>query len=139
MTRWFAAVGTLVVVAAVTWRDLLSGSVTTLFVIAAGIAFAWWVSPLHGRGGPRHADVVADPGGHPVTVYWRPGCIYCVRLRGALGRDQKKVTWVSIWADEDAAAYVRSVNDGNETVPTVRIGEQVHTNPDPELVRAVLR
>ncbi|KRE38624.1 NrdH-redoxin [Janibacter sp. Soil728] len=75
----------------------------------------------------------------PVVIYWRPGCVYCLRLRGALGKDKGKATWVSIWADEEAAAFVRSINDGNESVPTVRIGEQVHTNPEPELVRAALR
>ena len=28
-----------------------------------------------------------------------------------------------------------SVNDGNETVPTVVIDGEAHTNPDPEVVR----
>ena len=46
--------------------------------------------------------------------------------------------WVDIWADPDGAAYVRSVNDGNETVPTVVIDGVAHTNPSPRAVVAAL-
>ena len=70
-----------------------------------------------------------------VVVYWRPGCGFCARLKSSLGRLRDRATWVNIWADEEAAAYVRSVNDGNETVPTVVIDGIPHTNPDPALVR----
>lgn len=43
--------------------------------------------------------------------------------------------WVDIWADPKAAAFVRSINDGNETVPTVVMGERIETNPPPSVVR----
>ena len=79
-----------------------------------------------------------DPRGD-VVIYWRPGCGFCAMLKARLGRLRDRATWVNIWDDEEAAAFVRSVNDGNETVPTVRIGDQVHTNPEPDLVRAALR
>jgi hypothetical protein len=36
---------------------------------------------------------------------------------------------VNIWADPSAAATVRSLAGGNETVPTVVIGERGHVNP----------
>jgi mycoredoxin len=78
----------------------------------------------------------ADAGG--VVIYHRAGCPFCLRLRLALGRRASDATWVDIWADPDAAAYVRSVNDGNETVPTVVIDGEAHTNPSPRLVRAAL-
>ncbi len=42
--------------------------------------------------------------------------------------------WVNVWQDADAAAFVRSVNDGNETVPTVVIDGIPATNPDPQAV-----
>ncbi|MBT8213187.1 MAG: NrdH-redoxin, partial [Acidimicrobiia bacterium] len=35
----------------------------------------------------------------------------------------------NIWQDGDAAASVRSVADGNETVPTVLIGDTALVNP----------
>jgi hypothetical protein len=40
----------------------------------------------------------------------------------------------NIWEDADAAEFVRAVNNGNETVPTVVIGTDVYTNPPTSLV-----
>ncbi len=73
-----------------------------------------------------------------VVVYFRRRCAFCERLRTSLGKARKDVVWVDIWADPDAAAFVRSVNDGDETVPTVVIDGQAHTNPPPRLVRQAL-
>jgi mycoredoxin len=75
--------------------------------------------------------------GRPV-VFWRPGCTYCLRLRIRLGRSARQLHWVDIWRDPAGAAAVRAVNDGNETVPTVVVAGQTHTNPDPEWVREQL-
>lgn len=61
--------------------------------------------------------------------------MFCAALRRALGRTGKSATWVNIWTDPEAAAYVRSVNGGDETVPTVVIDGAPHTNPPPSLVR----
>ncbi|QQB65096.1 NrdH-redoxin [Kytococcus sedentarius] len=61
--------------------------------------------------------------------------MYCARLRRGLGRVGRRARWVNIWQDAEARAFVRSVNDGNETVPTVVIDGRAHTNPDPALVR----
>ena len=72
---------------------------------------------------------------NPVTIYWRPGCGYCQRLETRLGEVRDNAAWINIWEDDEAAAFVRSVNDGNEVVPTVVIDGVPHTNPDPELVR----
>jgi mycoredoxin len=77
--------------------------------------------------------------GDGVTIYWRDGCPFCLRLRWAVRRHVARATWVDIWADPDAAAYVRSTNDGNfEVVPTVVIDGVPHTNPDPSLVASAL-
>lgn len=74
-----------------------------------------------------------------VVVYHRPGCVFCARLAAALGRaGRNRAVWVDIWADPRAAAYVRSVNDGNETVPTVVIDGVAITNPPPRRVRTAL-
>ncbi|MFI9004449.1 glutaredoxin domain-containing protein [Streptomyces sp. NPDC053541] len=72
--------------------------------------------------------------GRPV-VYWRPGCRYCIRLRLGLGRDARRVHWVDIWRDADAAAELRAVNGGDETVPTVFVDGSPHVNPGPAWVR----
>ncbi|MER6141784.1 glutaredoxin domain-containing protein [Streptomyces sparsogenes] len=75
--------------------------------------------------------------GQPV-VFWRPGCKYCMRLRIRLGRSARQMHWVDIWRDPAAAAAVRAANGGNETVPTVMVASQPHTNPDPAWVREQL-
>jgi mycoredoxin len=67
-------------------------------------------------------------------IYWRPGCIFCLRLRVALLLRGKKAVWTNIRADVAAAARVRSVNDRNETVPTVFVGTEHCTNPSPSWV-----
>jgi glutaredoxin len=72
-------------------------------------------------------------------IYWRPGCIFCIRLRFALGPAGRRAVWVNIRRDPAATARVRSANDGNETVPTVFVGDRAHTNPPPSWVREALR
>ncbi len=78
-----------------------------------------------GPGGPAdHEATVPD-----VTVYWRPGCPYCIRLRRGLRRSGLATREVDIWQDPAAAAFVRGHADGHETVPTVDIGGTVLVNP----------
>ena len=64
-----------------------------------------------------------------VTVYWRPGCPYCAALRRGLRRAGLVPNEVNIWDDPEAAATVRSVAGGNETVPTVVVAGTGLVNP----------
>jgi mycoredoxin len=66
---------------------------------------------------------------HPVTVYWRPGCGFCSSLLRGLDRQGLAFDRVNIWDDPGGAAFVRSVARGNETVPTVRVGDVALVNP----------
>jgi mycoredoxin len=75
----------------------------------------------------------------PVTVYWRPGCGYCARLRTRLRREGIPTDEVNIWEEPDGAAFVRSVARGNETVPTVTVGDQALVNPPPRRLVEVIR
>ena len=68
-------------------------------------------------------------------VYWRPGCAFCDRLRHGLQIAGVQTDEVNIWDDPSAAAAVRMVANGNETVPTVTVGATVMVNPS---VKAVL-
>lgn len=65
-----------------------------------------------------------------IVVYWRPGCGFCSALFRALDRAEVPHRRVDIWSDPEAAAVVRSVADGNETVPTVVVGGVGLVNPD---------
>ncbi|WP_298584069.1 glutaredoxin domain-containing protein [uncultured Kocuria sp.] len=127
---WLAALVLLVTGAAVVvrlGRGELGEAGIAVLAGAAGVAVC---SPLVF---PRRG---ADP--DAVTVYYRPGCGYCLRLRASLGSRARRARWVDIWADPDAAAYVRSVNGGDATVPTVVLDGVPHTNPSPATVRAAL-
>lgn len=73
------------------------------------------------------------------TLYWRPGCPFCMRLRLALLVRRVRIEQVNIWKNPDAAALVRSVADGNETVPTVIIDGEVMVNPTPGQVTTALQ
>ncbi|RLL69695.1 glutaredoxin domain-containing protein [Streptomyces sp. Z26] len=64
-----------------------------------------------------------------VVVYWRPGCVFCAALLTRLRFTKLRYTKVNIWKDPEAAAYVRSVADGNETVPTVTVAGEAMVNP----------
>jgi glutaredoxin-like protein len=64
-----------------------------------------------------------------VTVYWRPGCGFCHILRRGLDRAGVERTEINIWEDPAAAAVVRSHARGNETVPTVLVGDVALVNP----------
>jgi glutaredoxin len=77
--------------------------------------------------------------GMVVEFHWRPGCPYCSALRGPLRRSGLPVREINIWEDQRAAARVRSVAGGNETVPTVFVGSHAMVNPSMGQVLAAVR
>lgn len=140
--RWQHAVGwglvgfALLVLAAGTGRPWLG-------IAALGVCLvtAWSASPLRSDRSLTHWDAqqrhVRDGA---VVVYWRPGSIGCLRLRSALRSVSDQILWVNVWADDEAAAFVRDVNGGAEVVPIaiLRNGDAVSL-PSPDAVRADLR
>lgn len=74
-----------------------------------------------------------------LEYFWRPGCPFCMLLERDLQRSGIGVVSRNIWEDPEAAAIVRSVADGNETVPTVKIGERALVNPSIDAVAELLR
>jgi mycoredoxin len=74
-----------------------------------------------------------------LTVYSASWCGHCRRLRDHLDRASIAYEVVDIEKDEQAAEYVKSVNGGNATVPTVRFPDgSFMTNPTINEVRARL-
>lgn len=71
-----------------------------------------------------------------VHFYTRRGCPFSLVLSAKLRRRGVPLEVHDIWADDDAAAFVRSVAHGNETVPTVMVGDTVLVAPS---ARRVLR
>lgn len=113
------------------------GAVTLLAAVLVAVVL---LAPIRRGEGVRHWEAQERLVGEGrAIVYWRPGCLACVLLRLRLRGLQQRATWVDIWTDPAAAAFVRDVNGGAETVPTVilRDGHAV-TNPHPGLLRAEL-
>ncbi|MFD9130457.1 mycoredoxin [Kitasatospora sp. NPDC059571] len=78
-----------------------------------------------------------------VTMYSTTWCGYCNRLKSQLDREGIAYSEINIEEDPASADYVESVNNGNQTVPTVVVvspaGEQsVLTNPSLRQVQAAL-
>ena len=70
------------------------------------------------------------------TTNW---CGYCQRLKAQLGREGIAFTEIDIESDPQAAAFVESVNGGNQTVPTVLYDDGTAvTNPSIGEVKAHL-
>ena len=55
----------------------------------------------------------------PITVYGHPACPGVGPVRAMLGQSKVEYIYVNIRQDPDGAAIVRSINNGNESVPTL--------------------
>lgn len=74
-----------------------------------------------------------------VVIYWRPDCVFCLDLLLRLKLTRLRYRKVDIRKDPGARAFVRSVADGNETVPTVVVAGQALVNPSKRQLIAVVR
>ena len=54
-----------------------------------------------------------------IIVYGTPVCPMVTPVRGALKRASVEYDYIDIWQDDEARARVRSINNGNESVPTI--------------------
>jgi mycoredoxin len=73
-----------------------------------------------------------------IVIYWRPDCVFCLDLLLRLKFTRLRYRKVDIRKDPDAGAFVRSVADGNETVPTVVVAGRALVNPSKrQLIEAV--
>jgi len=80
-------------------------------------------------------DPYLDDSHRAITVFWRPGCMFCSALLHRLEQTDLVYRTVNIWEDDDARAFVRSVANGNETVPTVVVGDHALVNPSLSAIR----
>lgn len=69
-----------------------------------------------------------------ITMYWRPGCGFCMGLQRDLDGLGVPYDQVNVWEDPQGAAFVRHANGGNELVPTVVVGDFTLSNPSPAQV-----
>jgi glutaredoxin len=74
-----------------------------------------------------------------IELYTRPGCPFCFALRRRLRKLGIECRETNIWNDPEARDRVRAVANGNETVPTVHIGDRWLVNPTVKDVAAQIR
>jgi len=78
-------------------------------------------------------------GAEKPIMYSTVWCGYCQRLKAQLGREGITFTEIDIENDPEAAAFVESVNGGNQTVPTVVFPDgTAMTNPTAKQVKEKL-
>lgn len=71
-----------------------------------------------------------------IILYTTTWCPFCQRLIKALDSTNTPYTNIDVEDDIDAAEWVKSVNDGNRVVPTVKYSDGTHaTNPPASQVR----
>lgn len=99
-------------------------------VWSALLVAAVLVSPLPF---PRDTGLSRD-----TTIYWKPGCSFCILMRLGLAGVAGRARWVDVSRDELSAAAVRDHNDGDLTTPTVVTPDGPRTNPSVRWVRAQL-
>jgi glutaredoxin len=64
-----------------------------------------------------------------IDLYWRPGCGFCSMLQRKLDKLGIERVEHNIWDEPTDAAIVRQYANGNETVPTVVVGDTGFVNP----------
>ena len=74
-----------------------------------------------------------------ITVYGTRWCGDCKRAVKVLNELQWPYTYIDIEQDDQAAAYVRQVNNGNQSVPTITFPDGTTlTEPSSPLLRQKL-
>ena len=138
--RWWSALlvmafGVIFAVLNVVVGNVVAGVLIGLLLIAFGLAISPAIFP-RSRGWAESLRLARSR--QAPLILWKPGCSWCIRMRFALGTAGNRAVWVDIWDDPEAAAAARQRNDGNETTPTVVIGDESWTNPEPAQVRGRL-
>ncbi len=76
----------------------------------------------------------------PLVVYTTPWCGPCARLKSRLTDRGIPFTEVDVEQDHEAADWVARANNGNQTVPTVRLPDgSTLTNPSADAVETALQ
>lgn len=84
-------------------------------------------------------DTNPSPAIDSIEFYWRPGCPFCAMLERDLIGANIPLSKRNIWEEPQAAEFVRSVADGNETVPTIFVAGRAMVNPPIAQVKQLLQ
>ena len=131
--------GLIVVVINYLQGDTRQATILLVVLTAALGMLIWWTRGKGGGPHISHAAAQASAGDNDLILYWRPGCIHCDRLKLALGRSNREVSWVNIHRDAEAAEFVAAHRNGNHTVPTAITGSGEMIDATPASINAYLK
>ena len=73
-----------------------------------------------------------------ITFYGAEWCSDCRRAKSFFKENNIDFTFIDVDLDKDATARVEAINKGKRIIPTILINEKSFTNPDNELLSAIL-
>jgi mycoredoxin len=117
----------------------VAAATSVLAIVAARRIWRRSVAALTNDQSVVATDYAVDGRIEAIEVFWRPGCPSVEGLGRTLDEAGVPTNLRNISENPDDAAIVRSIADGNETVPTVIIGPVALVNPSTRLVMATLR
>ncbi|MEM7095685.1 MAG: glutaredoxin domain-containing protein [Actinomycetota bacterium] len=101
---------------------------TVLLIVVAAVALVLVLRAAQGTT-PIPVKPLATEPIEAIELFLRPGCPWCERLTAGVHRAGIPANRRNIWDDPADAAIVRSIANGNETVPTVVVGAVGLVNP----------
>lgn len=88
---------------------------------------AYWTWPLREGDHTPFGAAMAEVRDDHAVILWAPGDPYSARLQTAIRGRRTDVTWVNVYQDEEAEAFVLA-HGGRAALPLVIIGENVVTH-----------
>ena len=73
-----------------------------------------------------------------ITFYGAEWCSDCRRAKSFFKENNIEYTFVDVDLNQDAINHVEAINNGKRIIPTILINEKSYTNPDNELLAAIL-
>jgi glutaredoxin len=117
----------------------VAAAVAVLGIVAARAILRRFVAALTNDQAVVATEHGVDGRIEAIEVFWRPGCPFVDGLGRTLSEAGVPTHLRNIAENPDDAAIVRSIADGNESVPTLIIGPVALVNPSARLVMATLR
>lgn len=113
--------GGLLVAAVLAWAQLWWGG---LLVAGLALLMGYWTSPLRGGQHVPLAQAMERRAPDHAIILWAPGDPLSARLQTAIRGDRPDVSWVNIYQDPEADAFVLS-SGGHGALPVVILGDEI--------------
>lgn len=117
----------------------VAAAVSVLGIVAARAILPRYVATLTDDGSAVATEHGVAGRIEAIEVFWRPGCPFVGGVGRVLDEAGVPTNLRDISENPDDAAIVRSIADGEETVPTLIVGPVALVNPSARLVMATLR